>query len=926
VADRRGDLLRSRVARRLLALFLVCAVLPLVAISALTLRHVSDRLQEQSQARLRQASKAGGMALVTRLGDLERWMAWAAREELAGRPVAGSPRALPAEVAALAWWRPGAAPEALVGTPPAPRPLDARERAHLERGTALLRTLRTPSGRREPLLLRRVPAAPGALLVARLESRELFRLAVESGLPPLARYAVLDGHGQRLGAATDWPPEAARRIAAESPSGELAFEGPGERWLGGWWSVFLKPNYLTPHWTVVLAEPESAVLAPVASFQLLFPMGVALCLCLVSLLLLHRMRQQMRPLEALREGTRRIADRDFDVALDVRSGDEFEELARSFNAMAARLRAQFRTLGQMIALDRRILASTEERRILETVATGVRSVVDCDEAVLLLEPEESRQWVAVWSGRGGSERVPAPSAEERAALEGAPEALEPGADGWGGPLVEPLRRAHPGSWLLLPLFVERRLAGAMALAGELGAEGVAVARQVADQVGVAISNARSAERSRILASYDTLTGLPNRLLFKERLGQAALRLTTPESLLGVYLIDLDGFKRINDTLGHEAGDALLRAVADRLRGTLAPGTLARLGADEFAAVVVDPPDPDALARTARRILSVLEAPFHIGGRDLFLTASVGLAVGPADGRDADRLLRNADAAVIHAKGRAGSDFRFYRPSMNEAAVERLELENRLRRGVERGEFQVYYQPLVEAMGLEVAGAEALVRWQDPEHGMISPGAFIPLAEETGLIVPLGREILRTACRDVRRLEREEGVALRVSVNLSVRQLSDPTLLRSLDDALSESGLPAERLVLEITESMLMDPDDEARGILEALRERGVGLAIDDFGTGYSSLGYLKHFRVDHLKIDRTFVNDVTRNADDAAITGTIIAMGHGLGLRVVAEGVETEEQLAFLRENRCDLLQGFLFSPPLPLDGFRKLLRASRPD
>ncbi len=433
---------------------------------------------------------------------------------------------------------------------------------------------------------------------------------------------------------------------------------------------------------------------------------------------------------------------------------------------------------------------------------------------------------------------------------------------------------------------------------------------VANQLGAVIVRKRSEEQLKYLAHHDVLTGLPNRALLHDRLRQAMYEAARHNRIVGVAFLDLDRFKTINDSLGHETGDQLLRAVAERLSDCLRPGdTVARLSGDEFAVVFAGMAHADDAARVVQKILGAFALPFSLSGQELFVTASVGLTLYPLDDRDVEGLLRNADVAMYRAKEAGRNNYQFYAPEMAAKSRERLTLENSLRYALERGEFEIHYQPVVDLAARAVDGVEALVRWRHPERGMVSPADFIPLAEETGLIVPLGEWVLEQACRQVRAW-RTEGLPLRLAVNVSARQFRQKGLSETIAAVLVRTGFDAADLELELTESLLADT--EILATLTALAQQGIQLSIDDFGTGYSALSYLKRFPIDTLKIDRSFVRDVAGDADTAALTSAMIAMAHALEIRVIAEGVETEEQLRFLAEHGCDAVQGYYFSAPVP--------------
>lgn len=420
------------------------------------------------------------------------------------------------------------------------------------------------------------------------------------------------------------------------------------------------------------------------------------------------------------------------------------------------------------------------------------------------------------------------------------------------------------------------------------------------------------ERMRHIAQTDSLTGLPNRLSLQVRLAQLLPEARRHLWQLAIMFIDLDRFKIINDTLGHQIGDELLREVAIRLnRVVRETDFVARLGGDEFVIILPATGGPADAAVVANKIIAALSLPILAEGHELHTSPSIGISIFPDDGSDGDSILKNADTAMYHAKSAGRNNYQFYAADMNKLATERLDIERKLRHAISRNELALCFQPQFRADGTQATGVEALVRWHHPSDGMISPVRFIPIAEETGLIVEIGEWVLRTACREMKNWINGGLKPIRIAVNVSARQLRRRDFCETVAGALAESGLPAELLELEITESAVMENPEEAIEILQRIGRMGVTLAIDDFGTGYSSLAYLKLFPIDHLKIDRSFVADIEFDLNDRAIAFGTIALAHSLGLNVIAEGVETEDQLELLRANGCDEVQGYLFSKPL---------------
>jgi diguanylate cyclase (GGDEF)-like protein len=505
-------------------------------------------------------------------------------------------------------------------------------------------------------------------------------------------------------------------------------------------------------------------------------------------------------------------------------------------------------------------------------------------------------------------------------------------------------RGHPGwqrheganhvrNWMGVPLVANDRVIGLYAVdksePGFFTSRHVQLTEAMAPHAAIAIQNARlfeqiheREEQLQRQVYHDTLTGLPNRLLFQDRLALAVAQAHRHGKGLAVLFLDVDRFKVINDSLGHSVGDRLIREVAVRLRSCVREGdTVARLGGDEFTLLLPDVGQAVDAAKVAKKVLDLVRMPFEIDGRELFVTSSLGISLYPDDGRDAETLVKNADAAMYRAKEQGRDLYQLYTPALNATALERLALESSLRKALAHDELLLHYQPIFDVATRRVHGVEALLRWHHPELGLVPPAEFIPLAEVTGLILAIGPWVLRAACAQARAWQHLQP-GLRVAVNLSARQFQEAGLVGHVTDALADTGLDPRCLHLEITESSAMQNAQTAIQTLRELKALGVGLSIDDFGTGYSSLSYLKRFPIDTLKIDQSFIRDIGTDPDDAAIASAIIALAHTLKLTVVAEGVETADQLEFLTRHGCDRTQGYFFSRPLGVERCSELLAA----
>jgi diguanylate cyclase (GGDEF)-like protein len=585
--------------------------------------------------------------------------------------------------------------------------------------------------------------------------------------------------------------------------------------------------------------------------------------------------------------------RKFREAIDVPLGDraariemdkpdpDFEKVRQGF------IRGHIRTdeIDGMVSLYRRFEWVSFMQRAARAWAAGDRYIVQLDDAGTLLQREIES---------------PTPSADKVQSILTGIFVINENLSPIEGEFVDALSEASHATYRAVQGIMLGATPGLLLL-------GIVLSLRILQQTN------RAEARIHHIAFHDDLTSLPNRLMFSQCLDQALSRHRRAGTQLAILFMDLNRFKVINDSLGQEVGDVLLCRVADRLRTQSRRGdTVARMGGDEFAVLIEDHEDLVDISACAQRLVEHLSAPYMLGRKECRVTLSIGIGVFPGDGADSQRLLKAADVAMYRAKETGRNNYLFYSPAMNVHTAERLQLESDLAHALERGEFLLHYQPRVETTTGLITGTEALLRWNHPLRGLIPPLEFIPLAEETGLIVPIGEWVLATACARNKAWQDHRRSQLTVAVNLSARQFSDPSLLAKLTRIISASGLDPSSLELEITESTVMSDGDCAVAVLLELKSIGVQIAIDDFGTGYSSLAYLKRFPIDTLKVDRSFIRDIPGNSGDRNITQAIIVMAHSLKLKVVAEGVETEGQLKFLRTQRCDAVQGYLLYRPLP--------------
>ena len=924
------SLVRSRFGRRLFGLFVLCSLLPALVLGILSFGTVTRQLRQASRERLEQATRLVGKAITERLQFLSQDLARVGPRSSpcppppahdAGAACDGS---LEYGVSALAWFPRGGKPLNLTGEmePPA---LTQDQRVALEAGRDI--ALDAFAGERPVVYL--ASALGDGVLMAQVDPLYLWGSLEQGALVPSMKFHVANAASRVISERSG-----TRSIpGTDDTTGHFDWRIDGTAHLAAFAPVAGSEEVAAPPWTLVISESRAAVVAPMDDFRRTFPLAIALALGAAVVLSVSQLRRSLAPLDALYSGTKRVADGQFDQPVMVSSQDEFADVAASFNAMSDRIRRQFAAIATTAEIDRTVLSSVDSRWIVRTVLERMRDICPGDEVGVMLLEAAGGDEVTTWVPDPESVSPMASSSgtiswADRNRLDKGPDAIEVGAadaPGWLAALT--VRGAK--SLVMLPLRYQGRLLGCIALGSHAGqlwsGEDLSRAEHVAGQIALALTNARMVEQIRLLAFHDTLTGLPNRVTFRKRLDEELVRSRNDGSHVAICLLDLDHFNRFNDTLGHKFGDRLVQEVAQRLKTcclAAAPAAeVARLGGDEFTILVPGVAGPGAAANLAASVLESFAQPMTLDSHEVVVSASIGVVVHPMDGVDGESLLKHADIAMYQAKLKGRNRYEQYADSMSATGARRLTLESHLRKALEAGQFVMNYQPIAELATGRINSAEALIRWHHPEWGLVPPAEFIPVCEESGLISAVGDWTLRTVCEQQKTWEREGLKVVPVAINLSGQQLRGDAIVGSVRQVLSETGLDSRLLIVELTETILMQSEGEAASVLQALAALGIGLAIDDFGTGYSSLSYLKHFPVNTLKIDRSFIRDVTTDADNAAITSAIIAMGGALNLRVVAEGVEAEDQVEFLRRAGCDRVQGYLLGRPVDAGAFAEWLR-----
>ncbi len=932
-----GTIFRSKVSRRVVAFFIASALLPLAIAAVLSLDQVRSLLLEQNHARLAQVGDGYAASLGDRLLAIEGRMHDVAMRGDTGAPLPGHDRqSLERQVKAVGVVDPSGRVQSLLGELAEAPTLDAAQVAQLAQGNTILAGTRDAGGATRLFIVARFERAreADANLVAEIDPAYLWGESTPSSAQ--AGICVVDAKGKPLFCTTDNRHAAFRSLAV--PVGELAagqhsFQYAGDTFLATYHPLAVKPPMAGRGWAVVTSYREADALAPVAALRSMLLAAAALALLIAAAASAVQIRRTLDPLEQLTEGTRRVGERDFSARAEVRSDDEFGRLAASFNSMAERLGGEFAALLTLADIDQAILSRLDLDRVIETVVLRMRDVVPADYVSIAIVDRNAPAMVRIYSrdqrneGAVELERC-AFSTDDTGVLLAYPDGLWLDRAQAVTPYLAPVARLGAASLLVLPIILQDAVVGTVVLgftrAAMLSDEERARARNLGDRVGVAFATAAKDEQLFYQANYDALTALPNRLYFRDQLARRFAQAQRDPQPFALLFIDLDNFKRINDREGHAVGDDVLRQTAERLKQCVREtDTVTRLGGDEFTIILPQIRSARDSESVAAHVIESMAAPFVVAGSEQFLNASIGIAIYPADGASADELLRNADTAMYRAKESGRGRYVYFEERMNVAARSRVTLERDLRRAIERSEFSLWYQPQLDLRTGQISGAEALLRWDCPDHEQRLPAEFIHLAEETGLIEPIGEWVLHETCRQFRAWQ-NEGLALPlVAVNVSARQFRQKGFVEKVRSILRSTGMNPRSLEIEVSEDLLNDANSGAAVMLDQLCATGVMLSLGDFGTGYSSLAHLKRFPMTTFKIAPSFVADLSADAGSGAVAEAIIAMGHALKRRVLAVGVETEKQAMILARLQCDHLQGYYFSRPRTAESLAEFVRLS---
>jgi diguanylate cyclase (GGDEF)-like protein len=910
------------VGRRIFGMFLLAALVPMLFTAWLASSEFRRGLEQEAERTLRNNAKQYGVEILTRLQTAStkgREIIRIARES--GLASIYDHEYLVNDFATVWVIRDNEEPDLPLEADGAAIEITTADEAFLSAGGSKL--VLTPSG--NLVMLQAVGDwAPGCLVAFQLNLGKVW--GARENLPLDTEFCVFGEGGEKLYCTTSIDNAIHASLLAESEARAVAFgqwEHKGEAHFASLWQLFLDGSFKSPALDVVAIHPRSLVLQSVTDFRSVFIPAIALILVLVAVLSLNFIGRSLVPLQHLTIASRQIAGGNLESRVRIRTGDEFEWLAEAFNNMAARLANQISALEAMSGIDRMILSGTRFEDVSVDVVNHLVDLMHCQSAAVIacdIDEPNAAKMVSLYKGEVFQERIDIPLDAGHSWCQPRQVSLAE-VDDASAPYKPRFALFGQGYVVLVPVILKNKLKGVLLLGFDsqfdMSKTGLSSVADLAGRFAVALS---SVEREEILyrqANFDPLTNLPNRQLLKERLETYIASARGDEHSGALLFLDLDRFKEINDVHGHSVGDAVLLQAAKRIISEVRDkDTVARLGGDEFVVILPNVRD-DAIARaTAERLLERLGEAFTVHDMDHYVGASIGIVLFPDDGDSVELLLKNADAAMYRAKDAGRSRYEFFNQRLNAESRRKINLERELRQAFKDGELDVHYQPQFDMRTGVISGAEALLRWTHPEEGAISPDEFIPLAEESQLIVELGAWVIERACKDLCEILDRGQHPGPVSVNVSARQLRESDFRQVVMERIRRFGIHPGYLQLEVTETAVAQNRDTAIALLESLRNDGVRVAIDDFGTGYSSLSYLQQMPFDVIKIDRSFVEKIGSNETSDNICRTVIRMAEELGKRSIAEGVESNRQVDFLRKNGCNLAQGFFYSYALPRDEF----------
>lgn len=910
------------VGKRIFGLFLVAAVVPMMFTAWLAWNEINRGLELESERTLRSSAKEYGVRILTHLqqaSDKGREIIRIAKRD--GLAQIYDHEYLVDDFSNVWVVRETFAPALILEEEVNGIEFSPSDEAHLLAGGTQL--VLTPQN--ELVLLQAVGDwAPGCIVALQLNADEIW--GHRDNLPFNTEFCVFGSGGEKLSCTSSVDPRIHADLVGSAEDRSAIFsewDHEGETQFASLWQLFMTGSLAAPAIDIIAMQPVAFAMRSGADFTRVFVPAIVLVLVLVVFLSFNLVTRSLIPLQHLTIAARQIAGGNLASRVRVRTGDEFEWLAEAFNNMAGRLGRQISALEAMSGIDRMILSGTKFEDVSEDVVGHLLNLTQCDAAAVIARDVDSTdkgKMISLFEGNLLHERIDLPGNVGNQWCQ--PRQVDIAeVDLADAPYKERFASYGQEFVVLIPVVLKKDLKGVLLLGFksrfDLSQGSMQRVVDLAGRFAVALS---SVEREEVLyrqAHFDVLTGLPNRQLLKDRLEQHVSTARIDEHSGALLFLDLDRFKGINDVFGHSVGDGVLTQTAKRITSLVRDkDTVARLGGDEFVVVLPNVRNEQTVRAMAERLLERLGQPFTVDEIDHYVSASIGIVMFPDDGDSVETLLKNADAAMYRAKDAGRNRFEFFSERLNAESRRKIGLERDLRRAYQDNALEVFYQPQFDISTGNICGAEALLRWTHPEIGAISPDEFIPLAEDSGLIVDIGSWVIERACENLCEILDRGLHPGPVSINVSARQLRETGFCRSVLDPIRHYGIHPGYIQLEVTETAVAQNRDTAISLLASLRSKGVRVAIDDFGTGYSSLSYLQQMPFDVIKIDKSFIDKIGSGVTSNNICRTIIRMAEELGKKSIAEGVETSEQLEFLRRNGCDLVQGFFYSKPLPQDRF----------
>ena len=930
--------LKSKVAKRIFSLILITSLLPISILAYFSFNQVDTLITDKSMYQLRQESKRYGLSLLERLIILDEKLSFIETVyHTDGINQRITPESLNHHYNSIINIKPNTEIEILHGNNNQAPIVNASQKQHLLEGHSVL-TSQTNTAGFSDLWLLKINQKDSST-----DSNPTNKTIIAALLNPEYVWGLVENLDYHIGICVHNDP--AGFLFCSSPayktiinqyqsvnitdtSDFLHKTENQQSYFISHWNLFLHSRFFSSDFNIYSISEKKQIIESTHFLQDIFWFAVLLTFAVIVFFSMVLIRLNLIPLERLMEGIERISNKDFNHQVIVQSNDEFGQLANSFNAMSAQLGHSVDILKAMAEIDRLILSNIRLEDIIAITIKKLSTVIHSDSASVILLETNNKINIYYEYGEASGKIIQLSSeiSQHNLSTVFSESTMTISASDSRIPeYVGPLLNKGASNFLLIPVSTQKRASAILIFAYnnplKPDPDDCTHAREFADHFGVAISNFRWKTKLYQQANYDPITNLPNRNLVKNRLSKAIINASTNHTKIAVLFLDLDRFKNVNDFLGHSTGDHLLNLISKRISSCLPESCLfGRLGGDEFVIIICDIEDSLSVDKIINKVLGSLHHPFMLNRQKVHMATSIGAAIYPEHGTTQELLLKNADAAMYHAKSVGNGSYEYYNAELNAADAAKLEIDSALYQAVRNNEFELYYQPQVNVSTGLIVGAEALIRWNHPNKGRIPPDEFIPIAEQNGLIMAIGDWVLDIACKQNKEWQLQGLPKISMSINLTAKQFTQSNLVNLVKLALHNNNLDVKYLDLEITETAAMVNVSKTLETLNELSALGVNLSVDDYGTGYSSLSYLKDFPVQTLKIDQSFVRDMVKIPKNMAIVKSTIILAHHLDMKVIAEGVENPEELAFIQKEGCDLYQGYLFSPPVNATQFAALL------